>query len=127
MSHLTTVKGEVRSRETLERACERLGQGQTKAFGKPRYLFDYHLAAGRRVTGQAVQLPGWYKPVVFDTETGEIHYDNYNGNWGNIEELHKFLDEYQLQAVMDVAQEQGHQLEVRRTEDEIQFQIYVPG
>jgi hypothetical protein len=61
-----------------------------------------------------VQLPGWKYPVAIDTATGEIHYDNYNGRWGAIEQFDRFHQEYALQAAEAEAGEliaQGYSLE----------------
>lgn len=141
MSHLTTIKGEVRDLELLEKTCERLG------YPKPRYVTKYQMFDGSTVDGHAVNLPGWQKPVVFDIESGKVHFDNYSpytnpehpqvlsgekrlgedGRWGAISKLDRFVDEYQLQAILETAQQEGHEVEVQRTEEEIHFQIHIPG
>lgn len=73
MSHIVTVKSEVRDATAVRAACQRLGlaepmQGMTKLFSG-------------EVTGLAVQLPGWVYPVVCDTTSGQIKFDNFNGRW----------------------------------------------
>ena len=70
MSHIVTIKTEVRDAVAVRAACHRLSlteptQGTTKLFSG-------------EVTGLAVELPDWRYPAVCDTETGQVHYDNYN-------------------------------------------------
>ena len=59
MSHIATVKTEVKSLHALKAACTRLGIGQPQ-FGTHR------LFGGQTATGYAVSLPDWHYPVVFD-------------------------------------------------------------
>ena len=56
-------------------ACQRLRlpepvQGKTKLFSG-------------EVEGLAVKLPDWVYPVVCNTATGQVQYDNFNGRWGD--------------------------------------------
>jgi hypothetical protein len=138
MSHVTTVKTAIRDLSILQAACQRMGLQQ------PRYVDNYVLGAGRRATGHAVQLPGWYKPVVFDLASGEKLFDNYspyteahpdvvsgtrrigeNGNWGSLEELDRFENHYALAALQQTADQLGHQLEYREIGNNIEFEIHV--
>ena len=48
-------------------------------------------------TGLLVKLPGWLYPVVCDTGTGSLRYDNYNQAWGKQEHLDKFLQLYAVE------------------------------
>lgn len=41
----------------------------------------------------AFHLPGWKYPIVVDHE-GKIKYDNHEGNWGNLEDLHAVSRSY---------------------------------
>ena len=68
MSHVVTVKTEIRDTAAVRAACQRLGlaqpvQGTTKLFSG-------------EATGLAVQLPDWNYPVVCDTASGHCSYDN---------------------------------------------------
>jgi hypothetical protein len=47
-----------------------------------------------RATGLIVQLPDWAYPVVIDTDTGTIRFDNYEGAWGHEQHLHRFMQAY---------------------------------
>ncbi|MCL2649321.1 MAG: hypothetical protein FWD61_20390 [Phycisphaerales bacterium] len=73
MSHIVTIKTQVRDVAAVRAACTRLNlpvpvQGTIK-------LFD------GEATGLAVQLPEWTYPIVCDTAAGQIKLDNYNGRW----------------------------------------------
>ena len=48
-------------------------------------------------TGLLVRLPDWLYPVVVDTTTGQVHFDNYNGAWGDQEQLDRFLQAYAVE------------------------------
>ena len=60
-------------------------------------------------TGMSVRLPGWRYPVVVDEE-GAVHYDNYNGSWGDIRELHRLMQDYAVEAVKQQALAEGAQV-----------------
>ena len=73
MSHIVEIKTEVRDAAAVCAACQRLrletpAQGTTKLFSG-------------QASGMIVKLPDWKYPAVFDTETGQVRYDNYNGHW----------------------------------------------
>ena len=74
MSHIVTIKTEVRDAEALGLACRRLNLGEP--VHKSVTLFS------GEVTGYAVRLPDWRYPVVFDVEQGQVRYDNFEGRWG---------------------------------------------
>ena len=50
------------------------------------------MALSGAATGMIVQLPGWHYPVVVDTLSGTMQYDNYAGHWGDQQELDSLLD-----------------------------------
>ena len=86
MSHIVTVKTEVRDHAAVAAACRRLSlpspvQGTA------------HLYSGE-LSGLIVNLPDWLYPVVIDTTTGNIRYDNYEGAWGDEQHLHRFVQAY---------------------------------
>jgi len=58
-------------------------------------------------TGLAVELPGWRYPVVCQTETGELRYDNFGGRWGAESELHRFQQAYAIEKVKLELRKQG--------------------
>jgi hypothetical protein len=86
LSHIVTIKTEVRDHAAVASACRRLAlpepvQGTAQLYGG-------------NVTGLLVRLPEWLYPVVIDTATGQARYDNYEGSWGDKRHLHRFLQAY---------------------------------
>jgi hypothetical protein len=100
MSHLVTIQTKVRDPAALAAACQRLGVS-APVQGTARL---YSGAA----TGWLVQLPGWQYPVVFDPATGEVHYDNYQGHWGEQAQLARFLQLYAVEKTKLEARKKGY-------------------
>lgn len=73
MSHIVTIKTEVRDPTAIRRACGRL-KLPTPTLGTAR-LFS------SESTGWLVTLPHWRYPLVCQTESGQLAYDNYQGAW----------------------------------------------
>ena len=86
MSHIVTIMTEVRDHAAVCAACRRL-ELPLPITGTAQ-LFSGH------VSGLIVRLPDCTYPVVIDTTTGQVHYDNYNGAWGDEQQLHRFLQAY---------------------------------
>lgn len=120
MSHTETVKVEVKDREALDAAVQSIdGAG----FVKPQRT--QHVPASQRSAcgideasgahgifsgvyeGIGVMLPGWTYPVVINPETGEIKYDNYNGNWGSQDGLDRLVQGYSVEQIRLEAVRQG--------------------
>jgi hypothetical protein len=59
-------------------------------------------------TGQIVQLPGWLYPVVIDTDSRQVSFDNYGGSWGDQTELDKLLQAYAVEKARIEARKQGY-------------------
>jgi hypothetical protein len=99
MSHVATITLEFRDRQALADAATAcgfpLGEGAVT-------FFD-----GTRVTGTAVRLPGWQYPVVIDAE-GRLHYDHYEGRWGDLAQLHRFRQAYAEAATTRFARARGY-------------------
>ena len=100
MSHIVEIKSQVRDPIAVRAACHRLHldspiTGKTKLFSG-------------EATGLIVKLPDWKYPVVFDTESGEARYDNYNGHWGDQQQLDRFLQAYACEKAKIEARKQGH-------------------
>ena len=70
MSHIVTITTEVRDPDAVAAACRRLGLPEP-VHGTAK-LFE------GEATGLLVRLPGWLYPVVFDTATGQVRFDNYD-------------------------------------------------
>jgi len=75
-----------------------------------------------------VQLPGWNYPVVCETQSGAVKYDNYNGAWGRQEELNKFLQAYAVEKARIEARKKGHRVSEAKLEDgSIKITVHVGG
>lgn len=102
MSHIVTITTRVKDPAALGLACQRLGLAAP-------VTQTVRLFSGA-VFGHAVQLSGWRYPVVFDPETGQAHYDNYSGRWGQEAELHKLLQRYAVEKTRLEARQKGYLL-----------------
>lgn len=101
MSHIVQIKTELKDETAIANACRRLkleclGSGTHKLF------------AGQTATGIAVRLPRWNYPIVINTETGAVDYDNYGGHWGDNKELDKFIQAYAVEKAIYEAQKGGY-------------------
>ena len=100
MSHIVEINTEVRDAQAVRSACRRLKldepvEGTFKLFSD-------------EATGLAVQLSGWNYPVVCNTATGELQYDNFNGRWGDRQQLDRFLQVYAVEKARIEARKKGH-------------------
>lgn len=100
MSHIVTIKTEVRDPEAVAAACRRLGLPEP-AHGTAQ-MFE------GQATGLLVRLSDWLYPVVCDTTTGELRYDNYGGAWGRAEHLDRFVQAYAVERAKIEARRRGH-------------------
>ena len=100
MSHIVTIQTEVRDPAAIRSACDRVGL-PLPVHGTAR-LFT------TEATGLLVQLPRWRYPVVCQTETGTLAFDNYRGRWGEQQYLDRFLQAYAVEKTRIEARKQGH-------------------
>jgi hypothetical protein len=120
VSHIVNIRTEVRDAAAVQAACERLQlevptQGSTKLFSG-------------QVTGLAVKLPGWRYPVVCDLETGQLKYDNYQGHWGDRQQLDHFLQAYAIEKARLEARKNGHSVTEKPLADgSVKLTIQVGG
>jgi hypothetical protein len=89
LSHIVTIKTEVRDHAAVAAACRRLALPEP-AMGTAQ-LYSGH------ATGLLVHLPDWLYPVVIDPASGTIRYDNYSGAWGDEQHLHRLLQAYAVE------------------------------
>ena len=100
MSHIVVIKTQVRDPAALAAACTRLGlAAPTQGIAE---LFSGN------ASGLLVNLPGWRFPVVVDIQAGQVHYDNFNGAWGNQTELDRLLQAYAIEKARIEARKAGH-------------------
>ena len=109
MSHIVSIKTEVRDAKAVRLACQRLGlaeptQGTVRLFSG-------------EVTGLAVRLPDWQYPVVCNAATGEVRYDNFGGRWGDQAHLGAFLQAYAAEKAKLEARRRGHTVTERPLAD----------
>jgi len=70
-----------------------------------------------QVTGLAVQLPGWQYPAVFDLATGQAHFDNFGGRWGDPKQLDRFLQGYAVEKTKIESRKRGHSVTEQQLAD----------
>ncbi len=109
MSHVVQVTTEVKDAAAARAACQRL-QLEPPVDGRAR-LFS------GEATGLIVNLPDWKYPVVFATSTGEARYDNYNGRWGEQQQLDRFLQIYAVETTKIQARKKGHSVTEQQLAD----------
>jgi hypothetical protein len=95
-----SIKTEILDPTALAAACRRLGlsepvQGTARLFAS-------------EVEGLIVKLPDWRYPVVIDTDTHQVQYDNYGGQWGNQSELDRLLQAYAVEKAKIEARRAGY-------------------
>ncbi|OHB36283.1 MAG: hypothetical protein A2Y08_01465 [Planctomycetes bacterium GWA2_40_7] len=86
MSHLVTINVELRNKQAVTAACNRL-----KWEVKENTKVKYH--DGSVAEGMAVYIPGWSYPIVI-TDNGTVKGDNYGGVWGDLALLNKLKQAY---------------------------------
>jgi hypothetical protein len=74
VSHIVEIQAEVRDPAAVAAACRRLALPEP-AIGTAR-LFE------GEATGLLVKLPGWLYPLVCETGSGRLRYDNFGGRLG---------------------------------------------
>jgi hypothetical protein len=109
MSHLVTIVSKVRDHTAIVAACRRNGLAEPST-GTAR-LFS------GEASGLLLRLPGWEYPAVIDTTSGEIKYDNYNGAWGSLDHLDRFLQAYAVEVAKLEARKNGHLVAEQRISD----------
>ena len=99
MSHTLKVKVEITDETALRAVAEKLG-ANVLGFG------DHHQYNGL-VQGFGVKLEGWQYPAVFNFQTGECLYDNYNGRWGAQSKLDALVHEYSTEVISQALMARG--------------------
>lgn len=100
MSHIVSIQTEVRDAEAVRLACER------RALHPP--VHGTHRLFSGTATGLAIRLRDWRYPVVCELPIGRLHYDNFEGRWGDQRELDAFLQAYAVERAKCEARRQGH-------------------
>lgn len=120
MSHIVHIQTQVRDPVAVQAACRRLQL--------PPPIQQTVRLFGGEVTGLAVQLPEWRYPVVCDTTSGQIQFDNYGGHWGDQAKLDKFLQAYAAEKSKIEARKRGHSVTEQTLADgSIKLTIHLSG
>ncbi len=120
MSHIVTIRTELRDTAAVSAACRRLDL--------PMPLAGTAQLFSGEATGLIVRLPDWAYPVVVDTKTGQVRFDNYNGAWGDQAQLDRFLQLYAVERARIEARKKGHQITEQSLADgSIKLTIRVGG
>ncbi len=120
MSHIVSIKTQVKDPLAVYAACRRLQLADPQQRTAKLYNSE--------ATGLVVELPDWRYPLVCDTATGALKYDTFMGRWGNDSQLHRFLQAYAVEAAKLQARKQGHSVEEQvLTDGSIRVRIAVAG
>ena len=120
MSHIVQVQTEVRDEAAVQAACSRLRL--------PRATRGTFQLYSSEETGLGIELPHWKYPVVANTDTGQLWFDNYEGRWGTQEFLDQFLQAYAVERTKIEARKQGHSVVEQRLDNgSIKLTVQVGG
>ena len=120
MSHIVTIKTEIRDANAVRAGCNRLRL--------PQPVHGTHKLFSGEATGLGVQLPDWKYPLVCKLSTGELKYDIYGGRWGKQQHLDAFLQSYAVEKSKIEARRQGHSVtESQLADGSVKLTINVGG
>ncbi len=112
MSHIVEIEARIVGKEgetAVNAVCSRLRL--------PRATRGNFQLYSTEVTGLGIELPHWKYPVVADTDTGQLRYDNYEGRWGSQEYLDQFLQAYAVERTKLEARKKGHSVVEQRLDN----------
>jgi len=119
LSHIVTIKTEVRDASAVRSACKRLGL--------PEPVNGEHNLFAGKVKGVAVQLKDWTFPVVCDLTTGQAQYDNFGGRWGDQKHLDAFVQAFAIEKTKLEARRKGYQVTERKLPNgNVTLEVRVP-
>ncbi|APW63221.1 hypothetical protein [Paludisphaera borealis] len=109
MSHVVVIATKVQDPVAVAAACRRLGLAEP-VYGSAE-LFSGEVA------GLVVRLPDWVYPVVVDTTTGRVAYDDFEGRWGDPKQLDRFLQVYAVEKAKLEAKRKGYSVSEQALHD----------
>lgn len=115
MSHTVEVKIELRNKQALAAAVERLNG---KVLGEGTYSFG-----GSQNSGFGFKLPNWRHPLVLGQDH-KLRFDDYHGQWGNRADLKTLEDAYTSETVIEKCVELGW---LTQREDNGNVTVYHPS
>ena len=103
-SHTMKVAVEFRNLLALEKAATKIGAVSLGVGNHELYEDTAH--------GHGIRLDKWAYPLVVDIDstgkiTGELSFDNYNGQWGDIAQLDRLKGAYAVELARQTAQDEG--------------------
>jgi hypothetical protein len=120
MSHIVSVRTEIRDQQAVEAACVRLKW--------PEPVVGLHRLFSTSVEGLRVRAPRWQYPIVCDLQSGELSYDNFEGRWGDPVELDRFKQSYAVEKTKIEARKQGRYVsELTLADGTVQLTVEVNG
>ena len=120
MSHIVKIETLIRDSVALRQATRRLNL-PVPTFGTAK-LFS------SSATGWCVQLEDWRYPVVCDTNSGQLHFDNYGGRWGEQRRLDALLQSYAVEKSKIEARKKGHTvLEQPLSDGSVKLTVQIGG
>jgi hypothetical protein len=117
MSHCTTIDVKMKDITVLKNACKELGIDCVENTNVD--FFD-----GKREHGTKIKLPNWRYPVCVKSN-GEIIFDNYEGNWGDIKELNTLKQRYAVEKTKLVAKKNGYTFTEKKVGNDIKLFVNV--
>ena len=120
MSHIVSIKTQVRDATALAAACQRM-QLAAPVHGTAKLFTS-------EATGQIVNLPGWKYPVVCELASGGVKFDSYGGRWGEKSQLDRLMQSYAVEKSRIEARKQGHTVTEQTLADgSIKLTVQVAG
>lgn len=115
MSHTTTIDLEIKDEAAFVEACKDLGyEVATNASAK---LFQ---SGSSFANATVVKIPGWNYPVVC-TADGKLHFDNYEGRWGDAKKLDALKQRYARNVAVKTAKKRGFRVQEHNEDGKIKL------
>lgn len=115
MSHVATLNTLVKDFSLVAQIAEAKGWSFDSVMAKRMIYVTSKV-------GAALKPTGWAYPIVI-SEEGSLHYDHYNGQWGNPELLQEFTHEYTTQLNLQDLQMAGMSAYVAETQRNSEGQV----
>ena len=117
MSHCTTIDVKIKDINILKKVCKKLNL-EMKENSKFRF-YD-----GKTECGTEIKLPNWQYPIIIKNN-GEVIFDNYNGNWGDIKELNLLKQHYAVEKTKLIAIKNGYTFQEKQIGNDIKLFVNI--
>ena len=116
MSHINKISNILLvDHKILEKAVSNIENAAVVFHSEPTQVKMYNGNQAEDVVAE-VSLDKWKYPVCIDT-TGEISYDNYEGNWGSITHLNQVKQQYAIEKSKQLARNKGYLIQENKTSE----------